>query len=110
MQNIVVSMLLVMFIGCTKISYMHGEKVSITGQARNAKAGAILVAGDSIYYVDGLAAWEDKMLSGKVTVTGRLIEKTFSNSDFTNEKGEIQAGLTGKIKIIEQATWVMEER
>jgi len=48
------------------------ENISISGRAKNAKHGAILVTDSLICYIDGLTAWPRKLYNKKVTVRGDL--------------------------------------
>jgi hypothetical protein len=80
------------------------KDTTISGRAENAKAGAIVVASanSAVYYIDGLAAWDSKVLGQTVEVTGRLkitINKPPAPDE--EEKGQI----IGEIKTIIKPRW-----
>jgi hypothetical protein len=55
---------------------MPDRNVVITGTAGNAKAGAVVIADEDqrVYYLNGLASWDNQLLDKKVQVKGRLKE------------------------------------
>ena len=56
------------------------KKITVTGIAENAKAGAILITTNGpIYLLEGVDKWEDTYYGKKVKVTGRLRVKESKN-------------------------------
>lgn len=58
-----------------KPSALIGKRVRLTGVARNAKGGAVLLVERATVYVDGLAAWPQDAVGKKVSVGGQLVDK-----------------------------------
>ena len=81
----------------------NSKDITISGIAENAKAGAIVMVNrDSIYYVDGLAAWDKTVLGQAVEVTGKL--KITNNKPRKNDE-EQRGEIVGEKKTLLNATW-----
>lgn len=50
-----------------------GERVTLTGTALDAAAGAIVSLDDHPVYVDGLRRWEERFFAQEVEVSGTLV-------------------------------------
>jgi hypothetical protein len=85
------------------------DKITITGLARNGKAGALLQTSDGVFYIDGLSAWNDGLLNQNVEVTGVVKIEKADEQDVTNEAGEWRAGFSGERKILVGAMWKLVE-
>jgi len=75
------------------------KEVTIIGEAQNAKYGAVVISEKTriVYYLDGVEAWEPRLVGRLVSVTGKLKRKRFP----TPKKGEeVSAGITGRIRIL----------
>jgi hypothetical protein len=88
---------------------MSGNMITVAGVAGNAKLGAHLSADADSYYLDALSAWPDSVLGKTVVVTGRLKTMTHSKEELTNARGEVSQGMVGEQRILEQATWHLQE-
>lgn len=85
------------------------DKITLTGIARNGKAGALLQSDEGVFYIDGLSAWNDGLLNQNVEVTGSVeIEKT-SEQDLRNEASEWRTGISGEKKTLVGAKWKLAE-
>jgi hypothetical protein len=78
--------------------------ITITGNAENAKAGAIVISRDDgkMYYVDGLAFWDQKMVGKPVKVTGKLLVE---NLEPPKPDEEERQQITGIKRTILKPTW-----
>jgi hypothetical protein len=77
-----------------------GQPETISGTAKNAKAGAIVVAGDgSPTYVEGLSTWPEKLKNQEVTLTGIVRRKSIYPEVQEVDGVEIQ-GMTGIPRVI----------
>jgi hypothetical protein len=80
---------------------------SVTGQARNAKLGAVvIVEDDGVYDVDGLEEWPEQLDGKTVTVSG-VLRVVHHETPVCNKAGEYSAGMVGVQNIIENPTWVV---
>lgn len=76
------------------------KKISITGIAKNAKAGAIVPSNEGgIFYIDRINEW-DKMLNENVQVSGDLVMVTHGAP---YRSGVLTDGLEGDQAIIKKA-------
>lgn len=78
--------------------------VTITGTARNAMAGAIVMTEDRTpIYVDGLERW-DKAHDGKQVSASGVLRRE-AGDEVVNAKGERSSGVpTGRF-VLEKPTW-----
>jgi hypothetical protein len=91
-------------ISCTSQKEKSMDKLTVTGLAKNSKAGAIVLTADSnIYYVEGMDSWSDDVENTLVKVTGEMYTTETKAEDLKNEKGEYTQGTVGVKKIIKQA-------
>lgn len=80
---------------------VDGEPEVISGTAENAKAGAVLVAGDdSLTYVEGLSRWPENLMNKRVTLTGIVRRRAIFPAVQEVEGGEMQ-GMVGIPRVIE---------
>jgi len=90
----------------TQLETMKENQLTITGIAKNAIMGAVLVTEDnSVYYIDGLESWDDTTLNKKVSATGSLKTETFKEEDLQNEKGEWKEGMSGEKQTLLTPVW-----
>jgi len=86
---------------------MKEQTITITGVAQNGKAGALVKTSDGkVYYIEGLSIWPFDLHNKQITVTGILKVETVSESDLKNDLDEWKQGMTGQIKMIQNAKWV----
>jgi hypothetical protein len=85
---------------------MDGNAITIIGVAQNGKDGALVRTNDQkVYYVDGLASWDESVQGKQVEVTGILKTQSFTEENLKNKKGEWAAGIEGEKRILKNATW-----
>ncbi len=76
------------------------EPEAISGTAKNAKAGAVLVDDDgSPTYVEGLSEWPEHLKNKKLRLVGVVERKTIFPAVQEVEGGEIQ-GMVGVPRVI----------
>lgn len=77
-----------------------GQPETISGTARNAKAGAVLEADDgSPTYVEGLSRWPEELEDQRVTLTGIVRRKSIYPEVQEVDGVEIQ-GMSGIPRVI----------
>ncbi len=83
MRTVLYILLILMLLSCgTTEEYVYDSytvtirkegKITVTGKALDAKAGAVVETADSdIYYVDGYSHWEESHYGKQVEVSGKL--------------------------------------
>ncbi len=83
-----------------------GQQVTVSGIARDAAEGAVVLLKDRTpVYVKGLFSWDDSLDRKQVEVTGTLRLSGGSNEPLVNAKGEYSQGSEGDMLVIEDATW-----
>ena len=76
---------------------MFGQ--TITGTAKDAKAGAVVVTTDNaVYYLDKLEAWSSDVVGKQVRVTGKVVVKKPGK----HKENEISAEITTPINVIKR--------
>ena len=78
------------------------EKITVTGKALHAKAGAVVETKKGVYYIKGKSDW-GKWYGKKVKVTGILEKVIETKDDLVNENGEYMQGMVGTILYIDNA-------
>lgn len=82
------------------------KKVTVTGIARNAMLGAVVVRdGGRPIYIDGLAEWDDNELGKRVEVSGVLVQRKLAPDPVVSQDGGISHGMAGNADVIEDAVW-----
>jgi hypothetical protein len=78
--------------------------ITITGIAENAKAGAIVISKDdgNMYYIDGLAFWDKKIVGKRVKVSGKLLVENLTPPKQDEEERQ---QITGIKRTILKSTW-----
>lgn len=77
---------------------MFGQ-VTITGTAKDAKAGAVVITSDNqVYYLDKLDAWNKDVVGKQVRVTGKVVVKNPEK----NDRQETRAEITTPVRIIKR--------
>lgn len=80
-------------------------RVRLSGIARNAKGGAVLLIDDSPYYLERLDAWPSDAEGKLVGVSGKVVDKQYLPQATKNAKGEWTQGGEGSQNVIEAPTW-----
>jgi hypothetical protein len=75
---------------------------SISGEARNARAGAVLLADDGReLYVRGLDEWDEDVLGTRLTLTGVARREGFYPEAGVDESGQLVQGMVGIPLVLE---------
>ncbi len=74
---------------------MVNANTTLEGKATNAKAGAMVLVGNDPVYVDGLDSWSKNFLDKQVSISGKLVVKSFIPKAEVNKSGEISQGGSG---------------
>jgi hypothetical protein len=74
---------------------------TVTGEAQNGKAGAVVIVDGGPIYVQGLDAWPDAWLGQQVEVSGTLIEYQGLDPQAARE----MQGIVGTYQVLERSTW-----
>ena len=79
-----------------------GRKVELTGIARDAKGGAVLVTekGEPIY-IENLPSWPEDLFGKEVTMEGIIKEEKFIPDPVIEEYGAISQGAIGIQLVLE---------
>lgn len=83
-----------------------GRHVTLTGTARDAKGGAVLLAGSGEpVYIDDLDAWPEALHGKQVTATGHLRRRQHLPQAKVDEHSAVSQGAQGKQYVLEGARW-----
>ncbi len=74
---------------------MVNASTTLEGKATNAKAGAMVLVGNDPVYIDGLDSWSKNFLDKQVSISGKLVVKSFIPKAEVNKSGEISQGGSG---------------
>ena len=78
----------------------------LTGIARNAMAGAVIVADDGrVVYIENLAEWPDDVLGKEVAAEGDLSTEKLIPDPAVGEDGAVSAGAEGVQLVLKDAKW-----
>ena len=81
---------------------MIGQEITITGFAKEAKGGSILITPDNkVLYIKGLESWSLDLINKQVKVRGVLKKEQFIPEATIDEYGGISSGATGKQYVLE---------
>lgn len=82
------------------------SNVTITGTARNAAAGAVVLTEDRTpVYVAGLDRWEKAFDGKQVSASGTLRRE--AGDEVVNSKGEYSTGIASGRFVLEGPTWAL---
>ena len=87
------------------LSKVLGTRVRLSGIARDAKGGAVLLIDGSPIYLAGLESWPAEVERQAVAVGGTLVEKQYLPEATRNAKGEWSQGAQGTQLVLESPTW-----
>ena len=87
-------------------SYQAQVIHNLVGIAQNAKGGAVLVVdGDGVYYLAGLASWPDEVHGKKVQVTGKTDQRQYIPEARQLPDGAWTQGAKGSQSVIDAPEW-----
>lgn len=78
--------------------------ITITGQAQNAKAGAMVVSNtdNKMYYLDGIPSWDEQTIGQTVKVSGQLLIERF---DPPKPDEPVRQQIVGEKRTIKHPKW-----
>lgn len=82
-----------------------GSRVRLSGTARDAKGGAVLLIKDSPLYLAGLESWPMEANGKLVAVGGTLVDRQYLPEAKKNAKGEWSQGAEGTQLVLEAPVW-----
>jgi len=83
-------------------------ETTVSGTAKNAKAGAVLLTGDErVIYIQGLVEWPEDVLDAVVTARGYLREEKMIPSPEVADDGAISTGASGKQLVLSDVRWTL---
>jgi hypothetical protein len=83
-----------------------GRYVTLTGTARDAKGGAVLLTkNQEPVYIDDLASWPEKLHGKRVKVSGQLQYRQHLPEAGVDKNGAISQGARGKQYVLDGASW-----
>lgn len=74
---------------------MVNTAVTLEGKATDAKAGAVLFVGNDPIYIEGLERWSKNFVDKQISISGKLVLKSFIPQAEVNDNGEISQGGSG---------------
>lgn len=89
----------------TKLSAFYGKRVRLSGIARDAKGGAVLLINGEPIYLQGVDSWPDSADKKIVSVGGKLVSKQYLPEARTDAKGAISQGAVGSQTVLENPVW-----
>ncbi len=89
-------------INLVKLDQVIGQEITLTGFAKVAKGGSILITEDNnAIYIKGLESWSLDLINKQVKVRGVLKKEQFIPEATIDEYGGISSGATGKQYVME---------
>lgn len=70
--------------------------VTLEGITANAKSGAVLLVDDSTVYVEGLNYWPKDFIDKQITLSGKLVFKSYIPQAQIDENGLVSQGGSGQ--------------
>jgi hypothetical protein len=71
------------------------KNVRLQGKAANSKTGAVLLVGNDQIYIEGLDQWLKNIVDKQVSISGKLVIKSFVPQAEISKNGEISQGGSG---------------
>lgn len=85
----------------------------LTGIAQNQKGGAVLIANDVTYWIDGLMSWDDRYSGQPVRIWGEVIVRN-DNPVFLDTSEIISQGISEKseesLRANQQRFWIINAK
>ena len=92
------------------VGKLLGQRVRLSGIARDAKGGAVVLINDAPLYLAGLESWPAVVQGKQVAVGGKLVDRQYLPQASKNAKGELSQGAEGSQLVLEAPTWrLMQE-
>ncbi|MCP4867292.1 MAG: hypothetical protein GY898_01060 [Proteobacteria bacterium] len=92
----------------TDLATQVGQTITITGEAGNARMGAIVFTPDrTAVYLLGKEEWETENRQ-TVTVTGTLRSVSLAPNATVDKDGAVSHGMDGDSWVLEGATWTLD--
>lgn len=88
-----------------KLGDLLGKRVRLSGIARDAKGGAVLLINNEPIYVSGLNGWPESADKKTVAVGGTLVNKQYLPEAKKDAKGAISQGAVGSQTVLENPVW-----
>ena len=77
------------------------KEVTLTGMAKDAKGGAVLLINEMPIYLKGLSSWSDDHFGKIIKVNGLLRDEKMIPDPHVDEDGAISQGAFGKQLVLE---------
>ena len=77
------------------------KEVTLTGMAKDAKGGAVLIVNKIPIYIKGLSSWSEDNFGKIIKVKGTLRDEKLIPDPYLNEDGAISQGAIGKQLVLE---------
>ncbi|MFX1297450.1 MAG: hypothetical protein ACFFD2_21685 [Promethearchaeota archaeon] len=89
----------------TKINFnkLLDKEVSLTGMAKDAKGGAVLIINEIPIYLKGLLSWSRDYFGKIIKVKGILRDEKIIPDPYIDENGGISQGAIGRQYILENS-------
>ena len=89
-------------INLVKLDQVIGQEITLTGFAKVAKGGSVLITQDNnVIYIKGLEFWSPDLINKQLLVRGVLKKEQFIPEATIDEYGGISSGATGKQYVLE---------
>lgn len=88
-----------------KLAALYGKRVRLSGVARDAKGGAVLLVNDEPVYLAGVESWPEAADKKRVAVGGTLVSKQYLPEAKRDAKGAISQGAVGAQTVLENPVW-----
>jgi len=86
-----------------------GTVITVTGTARNAKMGAVVVTDNGPYYLQGMQEWSEEFDGKQVSVAGTLSSAKLAPDPVPTAKGEQNPGMFGRSQVLANAQVTLVE-
>lgn len=87
------------------LAKLLGQRVRLSGLARDAKGGAVLLVDGAPLYLAGVEAWPAEVHGKAVAASGKLVEKQYLPEATRDASGAISQGAAGKQYVLEAPAW-----
>ena len=88
------------------LSSLLGQRATLVGVARNARAGAVLLLpGGQTVYVAGLESWPAGLEGQRFEASGTVASRRVFPEPQVGAAGEQTAGMVGDAWVLDGATW-----
>lgn len=91
------------------LASLVGQRARLSGVARDAKGGAVLVVDGAPLYLEGLDSWPAGVGGKAVVAGGTVVEKQHLPEAKRDARGAISQGAVGKQLVLEAPQWALAE-